>query len=289
MRTLKHIGKMAKTKENVLVVFRTLPGDSGSALVLPTAGLSDLYHDAVNQLVETIQAQESFEFGEILFTRMFPDGRPMLRALRADGLMHKVPTDSVVMMPTPNDEILLSDLNVLIAEQRNCAVDDLCQFVSGAKANAAANEHADPVNDLGRDVGEPTNARQHQPAVSPLQANQNSVLSDADIARSYRSQAEALLKEAAELRKQADDLDPPVVVTAVAESVESKPVVSVQAKPEVAKTATKVPATKAPVAKTATKVTATKAPVAKTTTAVKTTTPGNTTSTVVESKETADI
>jgi hypothetical protein len=73
MRTLKHIGKIAKTKENVLVVFRTLPGDSGSALVLPTAGLSDLYHDAVNQLVETIQAQESFEFGEILFTRMFPD------------------------------------------------------------------------------------------------------------------------------------------------------------------------------------------------------------------------
>lgn len=283
MRTLKHIGKMAKTKENVLVVFRTLPGDSGSALVLPTAGLSDLYHDAVNQLVESIQAQESFEFGEILFTRMFPDGRPMLRALRADGLMHKVPTDSVVMMPTPNDEILLSDLNVLIAEQRNCAVDDLCQFVSGAKANAAANEHADPVNDLGRDVGEPSNARQHQPqpAVAPLQANQNSVLSDADIARSYRSQAEALLKEAAELRKQADDLDPPAVVAEVVQVVESKPVATVQTKPVVAKTATKVTATKAPVSKTTT---------AKSTTAAKTATKPNTVakSTVAESKETSE-
>lgn len=281
MRTLKHIGKMAKTKENVLVVFRTLPGDSGSALVLPTAGLSDLYHDAVNQLVESIQAQESFEFGEILFTRMFPDGRPMLRALRADGLMHKVPTDSVVMMPTPNDEILLSDLNVLIAEQRNCAVDDLCQFVSGAKANAAANEHADPVNDMGRDVGEPSNARQHQPAVAPLQANQNSVLSDADIARSYRSQAEALLKEAAELRKQADDLDPPAVVAEVVQVVESKPVASVQAKPVVAKTATKVTATKAPVAKTTT---------AKPTTSAKTATKPSTVakSTVAESKETSE-
>lgn len=262
MRTLKHIGKIAKTKENVLVVFRTLPGDSGSALVLPTAGLSDLYHDAVNQLVETIQAQESFEFGEILFTRMFPDGRPMLRALRADGLLHKVPTDSVIMMPTLNDEILLSDLNVLIAEQRNCAVDDLCQFVSGAKANAAANENADPVQDLGRDVGEPVRA---QPQVAPLQANSNAVLSDADIAKSYRSQAESLLKEAAELRKQADDLDPPAVV------VESKPVASAQTKPA-AKVTSKVTATKAPVAKVQAKP-ATKA---------------KTTAKVVESKETSD-
>lgn len=258
MRTLKHIGKIAKTKENVLVVFRTLPGDSGSALVLPTAGLSDLYHDAVNQLVETIQAQESFEFGEILFTRMFPDGRPMLRALRADGLLHKVPTDQVIMMPTLNDEILLSDLNVLIAEQRNCAVDDLCQFVSGAKANAAANENADPVQDLGRDVGEPVRA---QPQVAPLQANSNAVLSDADIAKSYRSQAESLLKEAAELRKQADDLDPPAVV------VESKPVAKVTSK-----VTSKVTATKSPVAKVQAKP-ATKA---------------KTTAKVVESKETSD-
>jgi hypothetical protein len=257
MRTLKHIGKIAKTKENVLVVFRTLPGDSGSALVLPTAGLSDLYHDAVNQLVETIQAQESFEFGEILFTRMFPDGRPMLRALRADGLLHKVPTDSVMMMPTLNDEILLSDLNVLIAEQRNCAVDDLCQFVSGAKANAAANEAAEPVKDVGRDVGEPARA---QAAVAPLQANANAVLSDADIAKSYRSQAESLLKEAAELRKQADDLDPPAAVAAV----EAKPAVKAQAKPA-AKTATKAPVKT--VAKTVAK----------------------TTSKVVESKETSDV
>jgi hypothetical protein len=226
MRTLKHIGRIAKTKENVLVVFRTLPGDSGSALVLPTAGLSNSYHDTVNQLVETDQAQESFEFGEILFTRMFPDGRPMLRALRADGVLQKVPTDQVIMMPNPHDEIVLSDLNVLIAEQRNCAIDDLCQFVSGAKANAAENEAAEKAKPPVQDVGEP---------VSPLQANPNEVLTDSDIAKSYRSQAAALFKEAAELRRQADDLDPP-------KKAEAKPVAKAPAKP-VAKT-TKSPASK---------------------------------------------
>ena len=39
--------------------------------------------------------------------------------------------------------------------------------------------------------------------------NGNQVLTDADIARSYRSQADAMYKEAARLRKQADELDPP--------------------------------------------------------------------------------
>jgi hypothetical protein len=41
------------------------------------------------------------------------------------------------------------------------------------------------------------------------QAAQNEVLTDLDIAKSYRSQADAMYKEAARLRKQADELDPP--------------------------------------------------------------------------------
>jgi hypothetical protein len=68
------------------------------------------------------------------------------------------------------------------------------------------------------------------------------------------------LKEAAELRKQADDLDPPAAVAAV----EAKPAVKAQAKPA-AKTATKAPVKT--VAKTIAK----------------------TTSKVVESKETSDV
>jgi len=39
------------------------------------------------------------------------------------------------------------------------------------------------------------------------------VLSDKDIAKSYRSQADAMYKEAARLRKEADSLDPIVKKT----------------------------------------------------------------------------
>jgi FtsZ-interacting cell division protein ZipA len=41
------------------------------------------------------------------------------------------------------------------------------------------------------------------------QATENTALTDLDIAKSYRSQADAMYKEAARLRKQADELDPP--------------------------------------------------------------------------------
>jgi hypothetical protein len=200
MKSLKHVGKMKKAGSKVLVAFRTLPGESNQALVIPVSSLSDNYHDDIMKLVETTEAQSAFEFGEVLFTRSFSDGRPMLQALKADNRMAKVPTDDVLMMPSPGSEIALHQLNTLIAEQKNCAVDDLCTFVSGAKKNTPEVQELVKVKDL---APPPT------PAVVPLKASANEVLSDKDIAKSYRSQADSMYKEAARLRKEADDLDPP--------------------------------------------------------------------------------
>ena len=135
---LKHIGRTKNTGVKLLVVFRTLPGESNMALVLPVANLSDSYHDSIMTLVETEQAQDAFEFGEIMFTRTFPDGRPMLQALQADGRLQKIPTDTIIMTPTTQDQDELSQLNILIAEQKNCAVDDLYTFVSGAPKKSDA-------------------------------------------------------------------------------------------------------------------------------------------------------
>lgn len=192
-KALKHVGKMKNTGAKVLVVFRTLPGESNNSLVLPVAQLPDSYHDSIMALVETEEAQQSFELGEIMFTRMFPDGRPMLRAMQADGRLHKVATDTVIMTPTPTTEVSLDQLNVLIAEQKNVAIDDLYTFVKGAPA-----------------VKPEDKKKAEETVVSTVS---NDPLSDKDLAKSYRSQADALYKEAASLRKQADDLDPPVKKT----------------------------------------------------------------------------
>ena len=195
MRSLKHIGRIQNTGAKVLVVFRTLPGESNMALVLPVAQLPDQYHDSIMTLVETDQAQEAFEFGEMMHIRPFPDGRPMLRAMQADNRLIKVPTDSVMMTPTTNDTVLLANLNTLIAEQKNCTVDDLCTFVAGAPAEV---KEATPAVDS--DIPAPVRA----------QATSDAALTDKDLAKSYRSQADAMYKEAARLRKEAEDLDPTV-------------------------------------------------------------------------------
>jgi len=196
MRTHKHVGKIKNTGNKCLVVFRTLPGESNMALILETATLPDAYHNAIIDLVDSDQAQDAFEFGEMLFVRPFPDGRPMLRALQADGRLKKVATDNVVMTPTASSEVSLAQLNVLIAEQKNCTIDELCTFVKGGPndPNVVDKKKSTPVKEQ---------------VESRPQAAENAVLTDSDLARSYRSQADAMYKEAARLRKQADELDPP--------------------------------------------------------------------------------
>jgi hypothetical protein len=200
---LKHIGRITNTGVKVLVVFRTLPGESNMALVLPVANLPDQYHDSIMDMVVTEQAQDAFELGEMMFIRSFTDGRPMLQAMQADGRLQKVATDQITMTPNPNDSILLANLNVLIAEQKNCTIDDLYTFVSGApKKSDTKVEEIAKVKDLAPNVDPDI------PAPVRAQAALTETLSDKDIAKSLRSQADALYKEAARLRKEAEDLDP---------------------------------------------------------------------------------
>lgn len=194
MRNLKHVGKMKNTGSKVLVIFRTLPGESGTALVLPTATLPDQYHDAIIQLVESDQGQDVNEFGEIMFIRHFPDGRPMLMAMQQDNRLQKVPTDTVLMTPEINTAIPLDELNSLIAEQKGIPIDELSSLVGGSPKTTDKKT---------------LKVEQSQPIVESAKAAENEVLSDKDIAKSYRSQADAMYKEAARLRKEANELDPP--------------------------------------------------------------------------------
>jgi hypothetical protein len=206
MRTLKHIGKLKNTGSKVLVAFRTIPGESNQALVIQASQLPDSQHDSIMKLVESDQAQDAFEFGEILFTRPFPDGRSMLRALQSEGRLQKVPTDIVVMTPTTSSEIQLDQLNVLIAEQKNCAIDELCNFVSGGTLSDTK-ESTPTVEDAN---------------ATKVEATVPETLDDKDLAKNLRSQADAMYKEAARLRREADELDPPAKkATKAKESVDA--------------------------------------------------------------------
>jgi hypothetical protein len=198
MKSIKHTGKMKNTGSKVLVAFRTLPGESDKALVFRVDTLPDSYHDALMDMIETDQVQQAFELGEMLFIRSFPDGRPMLQALQADDRLKKVSTDEVYMTPNPTTQVLLSELNKMIAEQKNVAIDELYTFVKGAPQKAETPDKS-------------VTTSESLPSDEPVAATPDAgeVLDDVALAKSYRSQADAMYKEAARLRREADDLDPP--------------------------------------------------------------------------------
>lgn len=193
-KEIKHVGKLTNTGDKVAVVFRTVPGESDQALVLPVATLKDEIHDSLMKMIESDQAQQTNELGEIMFSRTFPDGRPMLQAMQSEGRLKKVPTSTVSMTPTPLSEIMLSELNILIAEQKNMPVDQLYTLVSGAPKVSETVEQT---------------VSETAPSEEPVATSTDGVLSDSDLAKSYRSQADAMYKEAARLRREADELDPP--------------------------------------------------------------------------------
>ena len=196
MAELKHIGRVVKTGKKVLVAFRTLPGASDRCLVVPTESLPDSYHDALINLVESNAGQSANEFAEVLARTNFPDGTIMLAALHSQGRMISVGTSEIEMCPTNSHTVILSELNSLIAEQKGVTVDSL----------AVQRPLTDPniqVRDVAtiRDVDPPKS----QPLTPPTDTEP---LTDDAVAKKYRSDADRLRKEAAQLRRMAEDLVP---------------------------------------------------------------------------------
>lgn len=199
---LKHVGKMKHNDAKVCVVYRTLPGDSFSALVVGTSTLADAYHNSLMSLVESQDGQQANELGDALATRFFSDGTNMLEQLHNTGKLVKVATDKVWMTPTTADRISLDELNVMIAEQKGVSLDDL-----SIKADMPhVKKHNTKVDEVEiKDISALTNERDVQPTSILTETK----AAEPTSASSYRSQADKLYKEASRLRKLADELDPP--------------------------------------------------------------------------------
>jgi len=109
----------------------------------------------------------------------------MLVAFHKTGKLQKQPTNDVEMIPNRTTSIPLNELNDLIAQQQGIAVDDLAVQSSDNSEKSESLE-----------------------TTTPPAATEDTVLTDEEIAANYRSQADALFKEAKKLREQAEDLVP---------------------------------------------------------------------------------
>lgn len=110
---MKHVAKWNERK--CLVLFREVPGEPENALLIMTGELGPSQHDELISVIDSDEAQANSDLAQVLNGRNFSDGRIMLQALHADGLITKAPVSEVTMTPTPNDNVALSDLNESIA------------------------------------------------------------------------------------------------------------------------------------------------------------------------------
>lgn len=110
----KHQGILTNTGVRVAVIFRKLPTDDKTCLVIETERLPDSYHDQVIQVLNSKEASETNDFYEILNRRTFPDGTNCLTSLHQRGYLRREPVSNVTMIPLPGHSVPLELINATI-------------------------------------------------------------------------------------------------------------------------------------------------------------------------------
>jgi hypothetical protein len=190
MASLKHIGRFKGNGRKVAVVFRTLPDDPESALVVQTENLADAEHDTLINMLESNAGQTADELADAMQRTQLTDGSVMLANFHVNGKLTKVKTSDVEMTPDMKTTISLDELNKVIAEQKGVSVADLA--VGGSSVETIATGGTVPSGESAATIS----AAKEQP------------LTDDALANNMRADADRLFKEATELRKKAEDLSP---------------------------------------------------------------------------------
>lgn len=180
MSNIKHVGRLINTDRRVVVVFREIPEDKASCLVVDMDGLPDWMHDGLINTVESPAGQATGNFYEVATRSTFSDGSNMLNALHTRGLLKKHATSNVMMTPNSAAKIRLDELNAIIAEQ--------------ASGESPVQEPVKDPIELARDTASVDQA--------------NDVVSDTDLAKNMVAQAEQFEAEAQRLREEAYELEP---------------------------------------------------------------------------------
>jgi len=195
MPNIKHIGRLKTNKRKLVVPYRTIPNDPYSCLVVFVDTLSADEHDSLMRITESAAGQQSYELAEVMNRTFLSDGRNMLVGFHKTGKLQKIATSDVEMIPNSTSSVGLDELNKLIAEGRGVSLEDLSL------------KSADPKTEQIPAVVEPAVAEPITEAVADPTATVLP-LSDEDIAKQLRSQADTMFKEAQRLRKEADELSP---------------------------------------------------------------------------------
>jgi len=185
---LKHIGRDVKTGRKVAVAYRVVPGEPENCLVVRTEQLDAADHDTLMTLIESNAGQNAYELAEAMHRTQLTDGSNMLSSFVRYGKIIKVASETIEMIPDTKTKILLSELNQVIADQKGVTVADLALKGPDGTTTQPVATTTDPVSDY--------------------TSTNDGIITDEQLAAQYRSQADALFKEAKSLREQAEELVP---------------------------------------------------------------------------------
>ena len=207
MAEIKHVGRLKTNNRKVVVAYRVIPGENppANALVIDTATLSDADHDTLIKTVESNSAQTAFEFAEVMARTQLSDGANMLARFHSTGKLQSMPMTEVEMTPNTATQIGLDELNKIIADQRGVTIADLAMKDPNELPAGTTMTEAGSVSEMPKTANKAVVA---EAQTANLQAPTNGVLTDADLAAKYRSDADRLYKEAKALRAQAEELVP---------------------------------------------------------------------------------
>lgn len=207
---LKHVAR--HNQQRAIIVFRTLPGEEHMALIVYSGALPKVVHDDLMKCVESAAAQSTPDLSNVLHRTLGVDGENLLTTLHKSHWLKKVPTNQVIVTPTPKTTIRLDELNKLLAEmsQGEEAVKRMAEL--DASKGMVGQKKTGKSKVVETEVGVPPNSRAGEVDIDAIQ---NSILSDADLAEQrltqaadMKKQAEQLLAEAKRLEQEANELTP---------------------------------------------------------------------------------
>ena len=165
---------MTPTGTRCAVVFRKVPDDDTSCLVIETDRLPDAYRDKIQEILNSKEAKDTNDLYEVLNRKTFFDGTNALQALHYKGMLKKVPVDSVTLVPFPGSTLPLALANAQIDNK----VEEYNAKAETTKTPEPKTTNVDPLSDTKQ------------------------------IAAGLIVQAELLEQEAKNKRKEAYELDP---------------------------------------------------------------------------------
>lgn len=188
---IKHVGKHGDRK--VAVIFRQIPGEEHMCLVVYTETMGANIHDPLIACIESPQAQASENLADALNRAYTQDGNIILQVMHREGMMKKVQTNQVMMTPSPNQKIKLSELNDILNEM--------------AKGEEAVKRLAEI--DASRGLQDPKDVAKRMRGETTVNSPANTksdILGNNDLANNLRAQALRMHNEAKGLLAESERL-----------------------------------------------------------------------------------